>query len=247
MDLSQFIGSATVGAIFGAVITAIATLRVAARQIQIDNVTKERTKWRSHIRKLAHDLSQAIEQNDDRTIRLITHDIQLQLNPSDPPDQEIVSALRKLFAATPQEKRVFLEEVVARLALLLKHDWERAKHETRFTSRIRTEPRRVPYTSNDAELAAQIVHKPKEPKTLLWLALMTGAASIIFILGASLSKSIAEAVTFFNDPNQHPSAHQWAFVILFALGVGAIWSMLHLIFKVSEKILTDEAMRSMKR
>jgi hypothetical protein len=244
MDFTSLLSGATIGTILGAAVTAFATLRVAARQIRIDNVTKERTKWRSRLRKLATRLSDAVEHGNLPSIRRITHDIQLRLNPCDPKDQEIVEVLRKLSAAASEEQAALLEEVIARLALLLKHDWERAKVETRFWAARKAE--RIPYISSTTTPAPQATGEAKKSKTLLWLALMTGSASVIFILGASLSKPVAEAVIFFNDLKHHPTSSQWAFAILLAIGVGAVWSLLYLAFKVSEKVLVDEAMRSMK-
>ena len=124
MDWKVILGSAVIGAL----ITAIATLRTHSRNIQIDNVIKERTKWRDKIREKAKDVTDAFCKNDaDRLIGLKV-DFTLLINPVDKTgeDQEIIKEIENLISSQNSEA---LDRFRIRVALLLKHDWERAKEE----------------------------------------------------------------------------------------------------------------------
>ena len=104
----------------GAATTAVTTLWVSQRQLNSVNVITERAKWRSKIRDLANDISS----NEETKIWIA---LALNTNPSDGEDKKIVDLAYGMLpehSITPEQK-----ELVVRLSLLLKHDWERAKIE----------------------------------------------------------------------------------------------------------------------
>ena len=57
---------------------------------------------------------------------LLRHELTLRLNPNDPNDREILECVKQMATSNDGDKR---QEFVDRVALLLKHDWERAKYE----------------------------------------------------------------------------------------------------------------------
>lgn len=115
-----------------ACVTALVALRIAVRNAQIDNITKERTKWRERLRELADELARAVDTLDRSRIRRSAQELKLLLNPFELEDQQIVSAVMRLASCSVDERHGFLDEVTTRLSLLLKHDWECCKYETRL-------------------------------------------------------------------------------------------------------------------
>src|SRR3990172_4514034 len=128
MDIGTIAGSAVIAAI----IAAITSLRVTSRNIKIENITKERTKWREKIRRLAVQVHIAAnDDGTDRSIRLdrLALELKLSLNPEHKEDVELRKLVRRLMAVDANAVDPLLKEFGDRLALLLKHDWERAKNE----------------------------------------------------------------------------------------------------------------------
>ena len=112
--------SGALGAAFGASITYL----VAQRRLHSDHVTAERTKWRDKIRALALELV-----GDDAAARKSAWiSLALNTNPYHAEDRALVKLARKIADRTPDESE--LDELAGRFALLLKHDWDRAKNET---------------------------------------------------------------------------------------------------------------------
>lgn len=109
--MSEFVSGA-VGAVLGAILVFVSSQRA----LRAENVLAERTKWREEIRRIAKELPVV---NSDK--RRLASELALRLNPADDKDREIVK-----LAANGNETSA---ELTTRLALLLKHDWERAKIE----------------------------------------------------------------------------------------------------------------------
>jgi hypothetical protein len=65
------------------------------------------------------------------------------LNPSDSEDQSILASISKLKSSNTFEGD--LSEFSGRIALLLKHDWERAKHEAKPWFFRWKSPKRCPF------------------------------------------------------------------------------------------------------
>ena len=131
MDLQPIVYAAIGGAI-GAFVTAFATLRVSARNIKLESITRERAKWREHIRCLAAAIYDvAMDTAADRAMRLdrLMLMLKLRLNPEDEKDVEIRSTVREIIAADPGAAAPLLRTFGDQIALLLKHDWQRAKRE----------------------------------------------------------------------------------------------------------------------
>lgn len=105
------------------------SLRKDERAVEIEQITKERTKWRDNMRKLTeeivstyHDNNQQAEQKKVATIRAR---LATSLSPKCEHDKQIVQHFDDLFSGKKNDIDVF----VRRIAMLLKHDWERVKWE----------------------------------------------------------------------------------------------------------------------
>ena len=117
-------------ALVSAIITAVVTWSIAQRQIAVENVTKERAKWREQIRDLASQIYDALSSpiEDKKQIQKLTMRLTVLLDPHDKRDQQILNLLDDLNNITEKTKKDFIHGV----ALLLKHDWERSKLEAGF-------------------------------------------------------------------------------------------------------------------
>jgi hypothetical protein len=104
-------------------------LRTNERNIQIENITKERAKWRNKIRRDANSACAPSAMKEGAEFEKLRMAFSLNLNPLDVEDNGIMECLEKF----PNEysKNEALKEFTIRLSLLLKHDWERAKYEAK--------------------------------------------------------------------------------------------------------------------
>ena len=139
MDFAQFLSSAVVAAL----VAALVALRTTERRIQIENITQERAKWRDKIRANALLVHKAAIANDIAALSEFRLAFALLLNPHDEEDNAILRVLDRLRSS--QDKPSELPEFTARVAHLLKHDWDRAKLEAkpwRFFAKV---PERAPY------------------------------------------------------------------------------------------------------
>lgn len=125
MDLAPFLSSAVVAAL----VAALVSLRTAERRIQIENITQERAKWRDKIRHNALLVHRAAIANETALLFELQLIFALLLNPHDAEDIAILGALKDIHSA--QDAASALPEFTARIAYLLKHDWERAKAEAK--------------------------------------------------------------------------------------------------------------------
>jgi hypothetical protein len=117
---------AAFAAIVGVVIGAAVSLRTNARNIKIENITKERAKWRDNVRKKALKVHQAAVEKNVTRLQELHLEFTLILNPRDPEDRSILVLIQQLWSNSSESK---LTELGERIALLLKHDWQRAKRE----------------------------------------------------------------------------------------------------------------------
>jgi len=139
MELSTVLTSAVVAAL----IAGLVSLRSAERKIQIENITQERAKWREKIRSNALLVHQAASSRDSAKLAELHLVFQLLLNPFDNEDQAVLEAITAL--GKTQDPSLRLPEFAGRVAFLLKHDWERAKHEAKPWLFLRCKPARKPY------------------------------------------------------------------------------------------------------
>jgi hypothetical protein len=104
-------------------------LRKDERATQIEQVTKERTKWREGIRRLLEDIAASYILNKQTAqpekVAINRAKLAAALNPKDPNDKELLQYYDALFKGEKDNFNAF----VTRIALLLKHDWERVKWE----------------------------------------------------------------------------------------------------------------------
>jgi hypothetical protein len=121
---SAFLGSSVVVALVGGLVS----LRTSERQIAIENVTKERTKWREKIRGLALEIHRAATSKNTDKLNELHLEFALALNPKDGEDEKILECIRLIPGETTDD---VLKEFTKRVSLLLKHDWERAKWEAK--------------------------------------------------------------------------------------------------------------------
>ncbi|RLA03272.1 MAG: hypothetical protein DRQ54_10980 [Gammaproteobacteria bacterium] len=111
----------------GGLVTAYVTLWNAERKIAIDNITKERAKWRDKIRELALEVHKAIELEDALKLSELKNQFRLNLNPTDEKDNNILA----LISSVEKDKHKQAEQFSLCVSYLLKHDWERAKLESK--------------------------------------------------------------------------------------------------------------------
>jgi hypothetical protein len=104
-------------------------LRKDERATQVEQITKERTKWREGIRHLSEDIAASYISNKQNgqsgKLAIDRARLVVSLNPKDTHDNEILQHYDSLFKGEKDDFSVF----VTRIALLLKHDWERVKWE----------------------------------------------------------------------------------------------------------------------
>lgn len=109
------------------IVAAIVSWWIAERHIVIENITKERAKWRDRIREHSAKVQTAIITSNEVELCRLRSIFRLLLNPHHEEDQEIINSIH-VDESNPEKKA---EEFSKRVSLLLKHDWERAKREAK--------------------------------------------------------------------------------------------------------------------
>ena len=138
--MESMLATVLTSAAVSALVTATATWWMAERRIAIENVTQERAKWRAAVRdEAAHIVEYSLAGDADALLRSRAA-LRLLLNPLDREDQGILECSLALRETSSEQT----EEFGIRVSLLLKHDWERSKHETRKL-RIGKRPKRIAY------------------------------------------------------------------------------------------------------
>jgi hypothetical protein len=131
---------AAAASLVGVAIGAAVSLRTNTRNIKVENITKERAKWRDNVREKALWVHKAAVAKDISALEEHHLAFTLILNPIDTEDRSILSLIQRL-KTTADEPR--LTELADRIALLLKHDWQRAKWEAEGMKKL--EPVRIAY------------------------------------------------------------------------------------------------------
>lgn len=122
-------------ALFVVVISAAVSIAVAYMTARAATYSKdvisERQKWRERIRGMSVEAAQLIREKrtGDRKFQEILSEFRLSLNPDDPEDIAIIKSLKK---SSIQPSLLEADKFLAHVARLLKHDWERAKAESRL-------------------------------------------------------------------------------------------------------------------
>lgn len=129
IDLTSLLAGISLTAIAGWIASFIA-FRKDERAVQFEQVTKERTKWRDNMRMLCEEIAMAHFENRASAIPAKVASLRARLATSINPkdiihDGEILAHYDRLFSGESDDLKVFTH----RIALLLKHDWERVKWE----------------------------------------------------------------------------------------------------------------------
>ncbi|MCP3176528.1 hypothetical protein MJO47_05380 [Desulfuromonas sp. KJ2020] len=135
-SIATFLSSTVVAGLIAAVVS----MRNNDTQVKSSNVLQERTKWREKIRNLLIELQSAQRLSDLKKLKTIQAEFITRLNPDSKNDEEIIECIQRIIE-NPKDKSLF-NEFAYRIALLLKHDWERAKHEAAPLDFNHPDPRR---------------------------------------------------------------------------------------------------------
>jgi hypothetical protein len=125
-------GTLLTSAVIAALVAALFSVLTSERRIAAENVIQERKKWRDTVRDLASEVFKALHLSDaDRVnrIRELRGKFALLVNPHEDKDQQILELIVVEGAGRA-------DEFIQRVALLLKHDWERAKREASLWRRL---------------------------------------------------------------------------------------------------------------
>lgn len=236
MDLTTVLSSTFLAAL----VAALVSLRNGERKIHVENVTQERAKWRNAMRELAEAIIKSARAGDPKEIGLKCAQLALNVNPFDPEDKALVEAAGNL--AAPSDLDASVREFTDRMALLLKHDWERAKREAHPWFFRGSEPRRVPYCEYKCAVEAPIPSIPNaRPRFALvgYFVTLSFSAGIIFFLAVGLTEPFQTLVKIFNDSKVDKPAIAWLQFVLWSVLCGSMWSAAYLWFKGSEKKFLD--------
>lgn len=136
----EYIKIILTSSVVAALVAAFVAIFTTQLKISIENITQERAKWRNKIREKALEVHNAIVGNNEVELGKLKVEFSVILNPSDPEDNLIIELIKTpVFGQELKQS----DEFSKRIALLLKHDWERAKLESssifcqlRFLNRI---------------------------------------------------------------------------------------------------------------
>jgi hypothetical protein len=111
-------------AVIAAIVSALFSVLTSERRIAAENVIQERKIWRDKIRKLALEVHEALVHPEVEAAKLnkLRAKFSLLINPHDSKDEELLQIIAANIATRA-------DEFTQRVALLLKHDWERAKRD----------------------------------------------------------------------------------------------------------------------
>lgn len=215
------------------------TLFTSERKILIENVTNERAKWRLKIKELADALTNAVNKGDSSAVTSVRMQLALNMNPFDKEDQAILETVDKLVERA-DDSDATLMEVNERLSLLLKHDWDRAKHEANPWLGRGSSPRRVTYCEYKCSpiTISPVTNVSICRLSMVWyFFMMMFAAGVLFFLVVGMKDPFEQLVRLFNDPTKTKTMNDWMMFIGWSLYVGIIWATFHLGFKWSEEKL----------
>ncbi|MFQ6333689.1 hypothetical protein [Methylophilus sp. 3sh_L] len=222
--------------VVAALVAALVSLRTNERKILIENVTQERAKWRNAMRDLSDSLIKATRTKDFQSAGLCCAQLALNVSPFDAEDRALIQAAELL--ATVEDKDAQVKEFTERMALLLKHDWERAKREARPWFFRGEEPRRAPYSEFKCVDASSLSASKPQTRSLAlcwYFVALSFSAGIIFFLAVCLTEPFQDLVKVFNDPHTDKPIGAWLQFVFWSVICGSMWSAAYLWFKGSEK------------
>lgn len=112
--------------VIAAIVAGLVAAWTAQRKISIENITQDRRFWRGQVREKSLIVHDAIISRNKESLDKLRVEFRAILNPSDEDDVAIISCI-----SLPEEGNELecAEEFAERIALLLKHDWDRVKLE----------------------------------------------------------------------------------------------------------------------
>ncbi|WP_288739727.1 hypothetical protein [uncultured Rheinheimera sp.] len=216
-------------------VSAIVSFYVSERRVYIENVTQERAKWRSSIRTLAESIVKSAHSDDFHMVDILSSQLMLNLDPFDSEDILLIHCVDQL--ATSEDKRVQIKEFRERVALLLKHDWERSKAEARLWPLSKVKPRVSHNNYKNECMSKESVDKSEKRslKLFIYFLGLMFSAGVLFVLTVGLSEPFQALVKIFNDSNIDHTMKGWMEFIFVSVFCGIMWSAVYLCFKGSEK------------
>lgn len=146
-------GAILTSTVLAAIVAAIVAAWTVQRKISIENITQDRRAWREKVRDKALSVHESMVSRNQESLDRLRAEFRAILNPTDDGDKAIIGCI-----SLPDEGKELerAEEFAERIALLLKHDWERVKLEAgpffmrvkrvrEWTGRILYEPNREKY------------------------------------------------------------------------------------------------------
>lgn len=133
--------SLLVGIMMG-LITAFVPFKINERKIAAEYIIKQRQVWRDKVRKVSQEIIEVRGTDCSHTLLSLYGEFAMLLNPIDLEDKGILDIIWDIKGDHSNTK--LKVELVERVTLLLKHDWERAKKEAGLGS-SREKIRRIKY------------------------------------------------------------------------------------------------------
>lgn len=119
-------GAILTSTVLAAIVAAIVAAWTAQRKISIENITQDRRAWREKVREKALAVHDSLISSNEESLNRLRSEFRAILNPTDDDDRGIISCIYLPDEGKELERA---EEFAERIALLLKHDWERVKLE----------------------------------------------------------------------------------------------------------------------
>lgn len=136
--MELFITTLLGSGIGAALVTGWFSVRNSDKAVRVENITKERMKWRDEIRRIAEEIAEVKSSPDAAMYSKLRIELVTRLNPTDKYDKEILECFDSY--CNDAENSENLIALGNRIALLLKHDWERAKWEASPANERATRP-----------------------------------------------------------------------------------------------------------
>lgn len=224
--------------VLAGLIAGLVAIRAGERKIQIENVTQERAKWRAKIRELSLAVHQAATTANNSRLGELVLEMSLLLNPLDEEDKVIPDLIYRLTFSAEQSD--LLLEFRERIALLLKHDWQRAKYES-FSWFHKGSPDRLKYV----DFKKNNVQIPNNVKTAKWMRFVLPflgvmiSTGITFFLVTVLKEPFTPIVKRYNTDFYKLSPLDHILFLSLSAFIGIMWTPLYLWFKGAEKVFLD--------
>jgi len=126
MEAKIIAGTFVALSVYTAIVSAFVAAWTAQRKISIENITQDRRVWREKVRDKALSVHDSLISRNQKSLDKLRAEFRAILNPMDKEDQDIIKCIYLPENGKELERA---EQFAERIALLLKHDWQRAKWE----------------------------------------------------------------------------------------------------------------------